>query len=378
MKLHSRKIRKSNRRGAMLVLIAVCLPLLIIMAAFAVDIAYMQLVRTELRTSTDAAARAGAKELSLSQSVTAARARAKATAKRNLVAGEPLQLADSDIVFGNGVQANETSRFKFTPGGKKPNAVQVNGKRTKGSATGPVDLLFANVLGVKQFQPDETATSTQLDRDICLVVDRSGSMMWTLTGAQLPPGAPDCGPPDPTRSRWGALNTAVNGFLTELDKTAQDEHVALCSYSSNTNECGYKYNQSDINSDLVSDYSVIRSEMADLSSKPVKGSTCISGGIDEGIKVLAGKKIRPFAVKTMIVMTDGIHNLGKEPLVSAKSAAKKDIVIHTITFSDDADIKRMQDVAAATGGRHFHAPTAADLTKIFKEIASTLPVLTTD
>lgn len=362
----------------MLVLIAVCLPLLIIMAAFAIDVAYMQLVRTELRTSTDAAARAAAKELSLSQNVDTARARAKTTAKRNLVAGDPLLLADSDVVFGNGVQANETSRFKFTPGGKKPNAVQVTGKRTKGSASGPVDLLFAGALGVKQFQPAETATSTQLDRDICIVVDRSGSMMWTLTGSALPKGAPDCGPPDPTRSRWGALNTAVDGFLTELDKTAQDEHVGLASYSSKTTECGYKYNQSDINSDLVSDYSKIRKVMTDLSSKPVKGSTCISAGIDEGIKVLTGTKTRPFAVKTMIVMTDGIHNLGKEPLLSAKDAAKKDIVIHTITFSDDADIKRMQDVAAATGGRHYHAPTAADLTKIFKEIASTLPVLTTD
>ena len=65
-------------------------------------------------------------------------------------------------------------------------------------------------------------------------------------------------------------------------------------------------------------------------------------------------------------------------MLSAKQAAKKDIVIHTITFSSDADIKRMQDVANATGGRHFHAPTAADLAKIFKEIASTLPVLLTD
>jgi hypothetical protein len=294
------------------------------------------------------------------------------------VAGDPLLLADGDIVFGNGTQSSDVSRFKFTAGSKRPNAVQVTGKRNNGSLTGPVDLLFSGVLGVKTFQPVETATSTQLDRDICLVVDRSGSMMWTLTSSSLPSGAPDCGPPDPTRSRWGALNVALEAFLLELDKTAQDEHVGLCSYSSSTKECGFKYNQSDINSDLVSDYSTIRSIMADLSSRPVKGSTCISAGIDEGIKVLTGKKVRPFAVKTMIVMTDGIHNTGKEPLLSAKDAAKKDIVIHTITFSKDADIKRMQDVAAATGGRHFHAPTAEDLARIFKEIASTLPVLLTD
>ncbi len=322
--------------------------------------------------------RAGAKELSLAQDIKTARKAAKAAAKRNLVAGKPLRLSNKDIVFGNGVQANEAARFIFTAGGTKPNSVQVTGRRTKGSLTGPVDLLFAGVLGVRQFQPVETATSTLLDRDICLVVDRSGSMMWMLTGSQLPPGAPNCGPPDPTRSRWGALHTAVEVFLDELENTPQDEHVGLVSYSSNTRECGYKYNISDINSDLVSDYSVIRSEMADLSSRPVKGSTSISAGIDDGIKVLTGKRIRPFAVKTMIVMTDGIHNLGPEPILSARAAAKKDIVIHTITFSSDADIKRMEDVAAATGGRHFHAPTAEDLSRIFKEIASTLPVLLTD
>src|SRR4029079_16638996 len=89
--------RKDSRRGAMLVLIAVCLPLCIIMAGFAINVAWMQLVRAELRTASDAASRAAAKELSLSQSTDTARARAKDAALRNKVAGVPLKLADSDI-----------------------------------------------------------------------------------------------------------------------------------------------------------------------------------------------------------------------------------------------------------------------------------------
>src|SRR6188768_3984194 len=72
---HSR--RRPRRRGAMMVLIAVCLPLFLIMAAFAVDVAWMQLTRTELRTATDAASRAGAKTLSLAQTEVAARTAAK-------------------------------------------------------------------------------------------------------------------------------------------------------------------------------------------------------------------------------------------------------------------------------------------------------------
>ena len=374
----NRKRACNRRRGAMLVLIAVCLPLLIIMAAFAVDVAWMQLARTELRIATDSAARAGAKELSLSQDIATARSTAKTAARRNLVAGDPLLLADEDIQVGRSTQSG-TARFQFTTTNNQPNAIRVTGRRTDGSASGPVDLLFAGVLGVDQFEPTEVAASTHLDRDICLVVDRSGSMMWILTGGSVfPSGTQECDPPHPTQSRWGALATALETFLVELDKTVQDEHVALASYSSDTNECGNNYRISEINSDLVSDYSVIRSEMNKIGSKPVKGRTAISAGIDEGIKVLTGSKTRPFANKTMIVMTDGIHNLGPEPVDSARVAATKDIVIHTVTFSDDADVQRMQDVAAATGGRHFHAADQAELIKVFREIAATLPVLTTE
>ena len=373
--MKSHKPRSTDRRGAMLVLIAVCLPLCIIMAAFAVDVAWMQLVRTELRTATDSAARAAAKELSLSQDENAARARAKEAAGRNLVAGEPLLLADGDIQIGVGTQAGQ-GRFQFSPGGSRPNAIRVTGQRTSGSAAGPVNLLFAGVLGVRQFEPIETATSTQLDRDICLVVDRSGSMMQSLSGGSTPSGT--CDPPHPTQSRWGALAIAVEAFLVELDKTPQDERVALVSYSSDTTECGNKYKISTIDSDLVGDYSRIRAEMTRISSKPVKGRTAISAGLNDGIKVLSGASTRPFALKTVILMTDGIHNLGPEPVISARNAAQQDIVIHTITFSSDADIRRMKDVAAAAGGRHFHAPNAKELVRIFKEIASSLPVLLTE
>ncbi len=359
----------------MLVLVAICLPLLLIMAAFAVDVAWMQLVRTELRTATDAASRAGAKELSLSQDVATARQAAKQAALRNDVAGKPLALADDQIEVGRSIQADQSSRYVFTPGGKRPNAVRVTGKRTKDSDAGPVNLLLAGVLDTKQFQPQHVATSTQLDRDICLVVDRSGSMMYGLRSNRMP--TRQCDPPHPTKSRWGALATAVEAFLDELENTTQDEHVAMVSYSSNYSACGNRYRMSQVDSDLVSDYAPIREAMDRIGSKSVQGATAIGAGLDDGIKVLTDKDTRPFAVKTIVLMTDGIHNTGHEPIISARKAAKKDIVIHTITFSDEADIARMKAVAEATGGRHFHAPNAKALEDIFREIAATLPVVIT-
>jgi Mg-chelatase subunit ChlD len=362
----------------MLVLIAVCLPLCLIMAAFAVDVAWMQLVRTELRTATDSAARAGSKELSIAQDSVAARQRAKQAARRNLVASQPLELADADIQIGSSTQSNSASRFTFAGGGTRPNAVRVTGQRTQGSLSGPVDLLFAGVLGVDTFEPRHVATSTQLDRDICLVVDRSGSMMWNLFNSNLPPGASDCGPPHSTLSRFGALVNAVDAFLRELDRTRQRETVGMVSYSSDTTECNRTYRISTINSDLVSDYGPIRNAITTMASRPVKGRTAISAGIDDGIRVLTGARVRPFAVRTMVLMTDGIHNTGPEPVLSARVAAQNDIVIHTVTFSADADIRRMQDVAAATGGLHFHADDRAELVSVFRQIAATLPVMLTE
>ncbi len=153
--------------------------------------------------------------------------------------------------------------------------------------------------------------------------------MWRLTSDSYPSGTDECDRPHPTQSRWGSLATSVDAFLDELTTTVQDERVALVSYSSDVTEskkdkpCKVAYSCKIMtrDSDLVSDYGVIRSKMGAISSKPVKGATAISAGLDEGIKVLTGNNIRPYAVKTIILMTDGVHNFGADPVLSAKAAA---------------------------------------------------------
>jgi len=366
-----------SRRGAMLVLIAVCLPLCVIMAAFAVDVAWMQLARTELRTATDAAARAGSKALSLHQDRNAALAAAKEAALRNKVAGEPLKLANQDIEIGLSQRPDNGGRFQFTAGGSKPNAVRVTGRRTRGSAAGAVDLLFAGVLGVEQFEPTEVATGSQMDRDICLVIDRSGSMMQSAFGRSSSTSSSDCNPPN-SRSRWAALDAGVNVFLDEMDRSLPDEQVGMVSYGSDLRRCNIDYPETRLESDLVRNYSPLRAAMARIGSRPVQGATHIGEGIIEGTKVLTGRRARAFSFKTMILMTDGIQNGGSSPVQAARQAARRDIVIHTITFSDEADQRAMRDVALATGGRHFHASDPQELIDVFREIAATLPILTTE
>ena len=125
------------------------------------------------------------------------------------------------------------------------------------------------------------------------------------------------------------------------------------------------------------DYSNTIDKMDDLSSIPINGATNIEAGIQKGIEALTRPEARPLAEKTMVVLTDGVFNRGRHPRFIAATAASQDIIIHTVTFSAGADQTAMQQVAAAAGGKHFHAPDAEALERIFREIASTLPVVMT-
>ena len=371
------RTRRDSRRGAMLVLIAVLLPVFAIVASFAVNLAWMQLTRTELRTATDAAARAGAKILSLEQNVDDARAAAVDAAGRNLVAGQPLQLDLGDVEFGTSAQVGSTGRFVFTPGGTPTNSLRVLGRRTAGSLSGPVNLFMSGVIGVGHYEPVHTAHAAMLDRDISLVIDRSGSMGLDVNSTVNGNGQ-NCGPMA-TNTRFYALAEAIDDFLEELNDTYPEEQVALVSYSSNSSiNCGdyvLSYNMTQKHNNLTLNYQTVRDNVDQMVERGVRGGTAIGRGLRRGIQAL--NNARPLATKTIVLMTDGRHNTSTSPITVAHEAVAADVTVHTITFSAGADQNLMQQVASIASGKHFHADSAADLSNVFREIARTLPVMIT-
>ena len=379
--IRQRRKTRTRRRGAMIVLVAIMLTAFLVTLAFSVDIAYMHLTRTELRTATDAAARAGAEALSRQLSDDEVRQAVKDAAGRNNVGGKSLLLDDADVVLGSSKLQTDGS-WQFTAGGTPTNAVHVFGLKTEDSLSGAVPLFFGGLLGTPQFEPIQEAVASQLDRDICIVMDRSGSMAFDMSGVEwsYPPGGEYCNPPHSTLSRWAAAAVAVDGFLTEIAKTPQDEQVAFVSYATAGTWCDNSYNAADIEIQLTTSELAVAAAVAARGSQAIPGGTNISAGIDQGIVALTNPATaRTHAVKTMIVLTDGKHNGGPPgPVNSAYNADAQDITIHTITFSDGAEQQVMKDVAAAADGQHFHAPTAEALKDIFKEIAATLPVVLTE
>jgi Mg-chelatase subunit ChlD len=374
--------KREARRGAMLVLVAVTLIIFIVALVFSIDIAYMQLVRTQLRAAADAAAKAGAITLSMAQDDEAAVQKAIDIAAANVVAGEPLRLDAEDVEVGSSVRQSDGS-WNFVAGGTPYNAVRVNALRTSDSTAGPVRLLVGGMLGVQNFEPRHTATASQVDQDVVLVLDRSGSMAWDLSGVEWRyPGANQypaayCELPH-AQSRWAAAHAAVETFLTAIESTPPIEHVSIVSFSSNTSSCGRSVQSATIDSALSVDYALARSAMTQLSSNPIIGGTDIGAGIDTAVQSLKSSAARPYARKTIIVMTDGHWTDGSNPVDAARRAAMELMTVHSITFSTGADENLMKEVARTGNGRHYHAPDAATLRQIYEEIAYTLPIILTE
>ena len=61
----SLRYKTANRDGAIVPLFAILLPVLLVLAAYSVNLAYMQLTTTELRIATDVTSHAGGRALNV-------------------------------------------------------------------------------------------------------------------------------------------------------------------------------------------------------------------------------------------------------------------------------------------------------------------------
>ncbi|TWT91812.1 VWA domain-containing protein [Neorhodopirellula pilleata] len=405
-----------RRLGGVSVLLAVVLPMLAILTAFAINSAHMQMVRTELMIASDAAARSAGRTFSEEQTVADAMAAAQSTAALNNVNGDPVQLAignnSPDIEFGSSSQANASSRFEFTKiptsevdgNALSVSSIRINAKRSADSPNGPVRFVFPTMFAKSDFSPEFSSIAMQVDRDISLVLDRSGSMEWRTydwpTGfSPWSTAALDSGvasgelyryrgnlyysngsnqdsyfahlwqdhlglgalPPTP----WEDLVAAVDAFLNVLDQTPQNEQVSVASYSSSGT----------LDHWLTHDFQSIRNEINTLQTG---GNTGIGNGMNQGKRVFDHQNARPFASKTMVVMTDGIHNSGVSPnTVASQLMSTYNMNIQTVTFGSGANQDAMRTVATIGQGKHYHADSGQQLVSAFEEIANNLPTILT-
>lgn len=363
-----------RREGAVLPLFAIMFPVLFILVAFVINIAYLQLSATQLQVSTDAAARAAGRMYQLTDDESVALDFANEAGRANLVAGKPLTFVSDDLEFGTATRDSLDSRYVFSAGGDEMNSVRILGHRTDDSLNGRISTFLPNILGTSNFALSSVAESTQIEVDIALVIDRSGSMAYAADEVAAFPPAPATAPelwdfdqPVPPKSRWLDIVAAVEVFVDELNNSPLNELVSLTTYG----------DDSVIDVPLTADSALVLNGL-DLHSQGLSvGGTNISSGLNSGASSLINGAARQFAAKVIVVMTDGRNNVGSNPADTAAGIGEEGTMIFTVTFSDEADEGLMRRVAEEGAGRHFHANTSTDLISVFQELGRQLPNLLT-
>jgi len=394
-----------NRRGAALVLVAAMLLVFLIAAAMSVDFAYMQLVRTELRTATDAAAKAGAEALARTQDANAAKAAAVAYANLNKVGGRTFQINTNDVTLGR-VTGQADGTWTFTANTTPFNSVRVNSKIGNGGVTAAYPTFFGASLGHANFTTSQQATAGQQEVEVCLCLDRSGSMMFDMSGDDwsYASGNPNlysssyyprgsiyrdyCSPPHPTLSRWAVLQNAVRTFLDEAGRFQYPPRTAVVTWSDSMSLPYHpfrSYNTADTDVGLPSAASFswstnrtsVENAMATRAASPLGGGTNLSAGLDRAVQILTGTNGRVLSNKIIILLTDGQWNAGRDPVLAAQDASTAGITIHTVSMLTSSQATLTQ-VANMTGGQYYPTSNAAQLQQAFRDIAKSLPIVLTD
>ena len=403
-----------NCDGAILPLFAILAPVLILVAMIAINLATLQLARTELKVSTDAAARGGGRAWSITNDENEAVRFARIAALANPVNGNGLVLEEADIVFGTASRANGTTgRYQFTTG--KPNGVDfLTAMRVNGRS--PKNFLFT-IANINSVELNDTAVTAHVDRDIALVIDRSGSMAYfydedflydtiteivnantaTISDQEYEDAVADYQSiaelanlslrqrryspsilqhlsgdlleygetlnrdyldlsAAPRQSRWAILEDSTQEFFRVLQRSGTRQNVAVASFSSDGRL------DLPLTSDIDLAQETVRIQVPD-------GSTAIGNGIQQGIDQLLANG-REGAIPTVLVFSDGENRQGLNPIEVATTAIQNNprLIINTVTFADGNPVE-MAEVARIGNGVHFHANDGRELRSVFRTLA---------
>lgn len=153
-----------KQKGAVTLLVALTLPILIGAAALAVDMAHLHVVRNELQNDADAAALAGARVLynSTTGSTDWSLAQAQAQAAIALNRATGIQLTEGRVQTGYwNLTGSATSLqgLPMTPTVNDAPAVQVTVRKAEGQNSGPVRTFLAGILGTSTVPLQATAVA---------------------------------------------------------------------------------------------------------------------------------------------------------------------------------------------------------------------------
>ena len=101
------------------------------------------------------------------------------------------------------------------------------------------------------------------------------------------------------------------------------------------------------------------------------GGTAMGDGISIATQSLS-ENTRPDTKKIIVLLSDGVSNVGSEPLIAAGIAKDNAVTIFSVAYGPGADVQTLKAVASITDGKYYNASTGQDLADTFGEIAGVL------
>lgn len=211
-------------------------------------------------------------------------------------------------------------------------------------------------------EPIELASS---GRDLMMAVDISGSMGtedMTMNGRQT--------------TRLAAVKQVVGDFV----ERRSGDRLGLILFGT----------QAYLQAPLTFDRNTVGNLLAETPLGIAGGKTAIGDAIGLAVKHL---KSRPTESRVLILLTDGVNNVGEvTPLQAARIAAAEGIKIYTIGFganelvvpgllfqrkinpSADLDTETLTKIADMTGGMYWRARSTRELGAVYRELDRLEPV----
>lgn len=358
--------RRKIRRGSTLILIVTLMVVIVAAAAFAVDFGRMQLVRSQLQTAVDAGALAGSLQLKQDPAdVEAARTAARDFISRNRVGFNVTVPAEAMAVEVGGWDADNHT---FDAAAVERNAVSVRATQ----ANEP--FLFARMFGQTSFSipRSSVAVAGAAKLEIIMVLDLSGSMEED--------------------GRIEALQEAAPVFVDAIGQGDQDDRIGVMCYGVckgsydpiaeghqgvvyAATPAAYFPDGSDFANDwvgilegpLTTDFAALHSSVLTtdaLVAGKYGGGTPTGAALRDAVHYL-DSQARENSSRLLVLMSDGLANKPNSDadgyaLKMASYAKASQITIYTISLGNDADLQLMENIASATGGKHYSATGAGD------------------
>jgi hypothetical protein len=227
------KARRQPRRGALLPLVALSLIALLGFVALAIDIGMLLVAKTQVQNVADAAAMTGARTIdgSSNGNTAVATTNAQQTGAENLVLGTAV--AASDMTITHGAYHYDPTQRLFIP--QFPPQAPDSYSLTKVSITTSRPSGFARVLGMQSLTVAATAIAAHRPRDICMVLDYSGSMnnesdLWVVEPEYGSTNYNTSNNTDPVYPQFGPYAPSFSPQATLLC-TSSDARVGRCNVS---------------------------------------------------------------------------------------------------------------------------------------------------